>query len=260
MPERSGIFYTDQGQGFPIVLIHGFCETHEIWQSFSRELSKHYRVICFDLPGFGNSKLLPDGFSIVDVATHVQKFLTDLRVHSCAVIGHSLGGYVTLELVNRSPRLVKAFGLFHSTAYPDTDEKRISRNKVVEFVTSHGVTPFTSSFIPPLFFDQSNPHIPEVVKLASKTPLETLISYTKAMRDRFARTDVLANFTGPILFLAGEKDTGISPDSVRKQADLAKNPTLHIIENVAHMGMFEKEEPTLSLVNDFLLVSKNDFP
>lgn len=259
MPDHSGIFYTDQGKGIPVVLIHGFCETHEIWNSFSNQLSENYRIICLDLPGFGKSKLLPEGFSIADVATRVLKFLAALKIESCIVIGHSLGGYVTLEMAQQQPQFIKAFGLFHSTAYPDSEEKKISRNKVIEFVTKNGVALFTESFIPPLFYDQSNKQIPAVVKLASATPLTTLISYVKAMRDRPDRTSVIRDFHNPILIIAGEKDTGISPDSLKKQADLAQNATLLTLGNVAHMGMFESEELALKRINEFIQVRLTDF-
>jgi len=252
MPEQSGIFYTDQGKGFPVVLIHGFCETHEIWDSFSKKLSTDFRIICLDLPGFGKSKLLPAGFSIADVATKILALLTELKIEKCIAIGHSLGGYVTLAMTDQGKDVIMAFGLFHSTAYPDAEERKISRNKVIEFVSNHGVVPFIESFIPPLFYDQSNPHINPLVKLGSSTRPETLIAYVKAMRDRPDRTSVLKEFKGPILFIGGEKDAGISPESVKKQANLASKATLHILPDVAHVGMFEDEKATLEQVKEFL--------
>ena len=259
MPDQSGIFYTDNGSGIPVVFLHGFCETHQIWQSFSSSLSENYRVICLDLPGFGQSKLLPTGFSIADVASNVISFLKGLKVESCVLVGHSLGGYVTLEMAHQQPEFVNGFCLFHSTAYPDSEEKKISRNKVIEFVTKNGVRPFTESFIPPLFYVQTNEQIATVVKMASNTPLETLIAYVKSMRDRPDRTNVLREFAKPILFIAGEKDAGISVESVQKQADLAQKATLLTLPNVAHMGMFENKQRTLGKVNEFLQDRLADF-
>ena len=253
MPEQAGIFYTDQGKGFPVLLIHGFCETHQIWESFSKELSKDFRILSIDLPGFGKSELLREPFSVTDVGLRVLEFLKELKIESCIPIGHSLGGYVTLAMAEKQSKIFKAFGLFHSTAYPDTEERRLSRNKVIEFVTKHGVTTFIESFIPPLFYDQSNPHILPLVRLASQTKAETLIAYIKAMRDRPDRTNVLEQFQGPILFIAGEKDAGISPESVKKQASLASNVTFNLLPGIAHMGMFESEEVTLTLIHKFLV-------
>src|SRR5688572_5895818 len=252
MPEQAGIFYTDQGKGFPVLLIHGFCETHQIWESFSNELSKDFRILSIDLPGFGKSALLQEPFSLTDVGLSVLEFLKELKIESCISIGHSLGGYVALAMAEKQPKLFKAFGLFHSTAYPDSEERKLSRNKVIEFVSKYGVTTFIESFIPPLFNDQSNPHILPLVRLASQTKAETLIAYVKAMRDRPDRTNVLQQFQGSILFIAGDKDVGISPDSIKKQAGLALNVNLNLLPHVAHMGMFESEVMTLGLVCKFL--------
>lgn len=252
MPEQAGIFYTDQGKGFPVLLIHGFCETHQIWDSFSNELSKEFRILSIDLPGFGKSALLPSPFSLADVGLRVLEFIKELEIESCISIGHSLGGYVNLAMANQQPELFKAFGLFHSTAYADSEERKFSRNKVIEFVTKHGVTPFIDSFIPPLFNDQTNHHILPLVRLATQTKTETLVAYVNAMRDRPDRTNVLEQFQRSILFIAGEKDSGISPESIKKQASLALNADFNLLPDVAHMGMFECEAVTLRLIHKFL--------
>jgi len=252
MPEHPGIFFKDEGEGFPVLLIHGFCETHAIWKSLSNKLSKNNRVISIDLPGFGKSPLLPTPFSIDDVAEKVLEWLSFQQINNCIVIGHSLGGYVTLSMVGKRPQLFKAFGLFHSTAYSDSSEKKLSRNKVIEFVSNNGVQPFIESFIPPLFYNQTNLHIPDVVELALETRMETLLSYVSAMRDRPDTTNVLGDFGGPILFIAGDKDGVVSPESLQQQSLLASEPTLLIMPETAHMGMFENEPLILNQIQFFL--------
>lgn len=253
MPEQATIFYTDQGKGFPVVLIHGFCETHEVWTRFAQQLSKDFRVISVDLPGFGKSKSLPKGFSVVDAASKINELLVKLDIEKCIPVGHSLGGYVTLAMVNQQTSLFSGFGLFHSTAYADSDERKAARNKVIEFVSKNGVPAFIETFIPPLFYDKANPDIPFAVTMALQTTLETLTGYASAMRDRPDLTSVIKKFNNPIMFVAGEKDTVIPPETLQKQAELAAKPNLHVIPNVAHMGMFEKEAETLNLTRKFLV-------
>lgn len=252
MPDHSGIHYSDRGKRFPVLLIHGFCETSEIWNSLSEKLTKDFRILSIDLPGFGGSKLLPEPFSLGDVATKVLQWLDDMKIESCIVIGHSLGGYVTLAMVEQQPEKIKAFALFHSTAYSDSEERKLSRNKVMEFVSTHGVAPFVDSFIPPLFYNQTNPHIPGVVKLARQTRKESLLAYVKAMRDRPDRSMVLKDFQGSVLFLAGDNDSGIPSETVKKQALLNPRSILQILPSVAHMGMFEDEFTSHAIVRDFL--------
>jgi pimeloyl-ACP methyl ester carboxylesterase len=253
MPEQGNVFYTDQGTGFPVILIHGFCETHEVWTRFAQQLSKVFRVISVDLPGFGKSKSLPKGFSVADAASRINELLVQLEITACIPVGHSLGGYITLAMVNQQASLFSGFGLFHSTAYADSEERKASRNKVIEFVSKNGVAAFIETFIPPLFYDTSNPHIPFAVKMALQTKQETLIGYAQAMRDRPDLTSVIEKFNNPIIFIAGEKDTVIPLETLQKQAELAAKPQLYVIPNVAHMGMFEKETETLNLTREFLV-------
>ena len=253
MPEHVNIFYTDQGRGFPVVLIHGFCETHEVWTRFAQQLSNDFRVISVDLPGFGKSKSLPEGFSVADAASKINELLVQLEIEKCIPVGHSLGGYVTLAMVNQQTSLFPGFGLFHSTAYADSEERKAARNKVIEFVSKNGVSAFIETFIPPLFHDKANPHIPFAVKMALQTKEETLIGYAKAMRDRPDLTSVIKKFNNPIIFIAGEKDTVIPSETLQKQAELAAKPHLYIIQNTAHMGMFEKEAETLNLIREFIV-------
>jgi pimeloyl-ACP methyl ester carboxylesterase len=252
MPKKNGLFYTDQGTGLPVILIHGFCETHEVWEGLAADLSTSYRVICIDLPGFGSSDLQARAFSLLNIAEDINRLLEALAISKCVAIGHSLGGYVTLAMVESNPTLFSGFCLYHSTAYPDSDEKKLSRNKVIEFVRAHGVAPFIESFIPPLFSNQSNPHIPGAIAIGLKTKVETLSAYAAAMRDRPDRTFVLKEFNNPILFLAGERDTVIPVDAVRSQAQVAKISSLVVLKSVAHMGMFEDKLTSLTSIEAFL--------
>ena len=226
-----------------------------MWTRFAQQLSKAFRVISVDLPGFGKSKSLSEGFSIADAASKVNELLTKLEITTCVAVGHSLGGYVTLAMVDQQAALFSGFGLFHSTAYADSDERKEARNKVIEFVSKNGVAAFIETFIPPLFHDKTNPDIPFAVKMALQTKQETLIGYAKAMRDRPDLTSVIQKFNNPIIFIAGEKDTVIPPDTLQKQAKLASKPHLFTLQQTAHMGMFEKETETLNHIRQFLVKS-----
>src|ERR1041385_8521417 len=99
----SPIFYRTVGKGHPVVLIHGFCETHEIWNGFADQLAEKFLVLAPDLPGFGESAILQTPFSIADVASVVIEWIDQLNLKSPIVVGHSLGGYVTLAMAKKSP-------------------------------------------------------------------------------------------------------------------------------------------------------------
>ncbi|HKZ38407.1 MAG TPA: alpha/beta hydrolase, partial [Chryseolinea sp.] len=94
--------------------------------------------------------------------------------------------------------------------------------------------------------------IPKVTRVAGAASEEAVIGYTLAMRDRADQIKTLERFKNPTLFLAGKKDPGIPFDSVLKQASYCQNPQIHLLENAAHMGMFEFPEETAAQIKDFL--------
>jgi len=246
------ISFREQGQGRPLLLIHGFPFHQQIWDDYISRLSNDFLVLTVDLPGFGKSPKLPIPFSLAEVADALLEFISGKKLEKIGLVGHSLGGYVALSMVEKNAALFSALVLFHSTAYADSSEKKESRSKVVEFVKKNGAEAFTTSFIPPLFVDQHHPALEKVKGIASQASDEAVIGYTLAMRDRPEQIKTLERFKNPTLFLAGKKDPGIPVDSVLKQASYCQNPQIHLLENVAHMGMFELPEETAAKIKDFL--------
>ncbi|MEQ8423228.1 MAG: alpha/beta hydrolase [Cyclobacteriaceae bacterium] len=252
----SKINFKVKGDGHPLILIHGFCETSEIWDSFASKIADGIQVISIDLPGFGKSELPPSPFTLDDIAVELNNWVLKHEFDNSVLLGHSLGGYVSLAMVARRPELFKAFGLFHSTARPDTEVKRLNRIKVIEFVRAHGIAPFAESFIPGLYYQKNHPSIGLALKIALETPKSTFMDYTIAMRDRPSRERVIADSEIPVLIIAGQNDTVIEVKSLEEQATLNEKVSFHSLSNVGHMGMFEAENETLSIVNDFILKVK----
>ena len=248
----AAISFQQRGTGKPVILLHGFPMDNTVWNAFAEALSSDYTVFTPDLPGFGGSELLAHGFSIADVAESLAQSVVEQNLTDAVVIGHSLGGYVALALVEKKPQAFAGLGLFHSTAYADSDEKKQSRTKAIEFIDKNGVLAFTSNFIQPLFTNPAHPDIQTVKRITAKSSTEAVKGYTLAMRDRPDRTHVLSSFSKPVLFIGGVKDGGIPADSIRKQATLSAKADVHILDDVAHMGMFEKPRETENIVRAFL--------
>ena len=253
---KEKIFFRRLGQGIPVILIHGFCETHEIWSGFAENLSEKFEVFVIDLPGFGESPIPKVPFSINDIGTIILDWIDQNKIVQPVVIGHSLGGYVTLALASQASEKINGIGLFHSTAYPDSDERKANRNKVIAFVKKNGKDLFIDTYVPGLFFDKGNPAIPLVDKIARKTSTQTLLAYTAAMRDRPSSIEFLKSYAKPTLILAGENDSIIPVEAARELARLAPNAALHTLKETGHMTMYESPEEAQAIVSDFILAAR----
>ncbi|SFU08083.1 Pimeloyl-ACP methyl ester carboxylesterase [Algoriphagus locisalis] len=249
----SSISFFEKGEGQPIVLIHGFCEIGEMWADFADALSNQFRVICPDLPGCGNSPLSLSQNSLEEVAVQLEEWMEENSIHDPIVIGHSLGGYVTLALLELMGDKLQAVGLFHSTAFADDEEKKEMRDRTVIFLKKHGVDKFVTSFVPPLFPEERREELDSEINLAieqaKRCTLDGLITYTKAMRDRKDRFEVLKNFSGSKLMIAGMLDGAVKIDASRKHKEAVTD--YFELENTGHVGMIERKEESLKIVREF---------
>lgn len=251
----SGIHFFEKGKGQPVVLIHGFCESGKMWEDFSEKLSKEFRVICPDLPGFGDSPISGDQISLEEVAVILEEWLDSNLIENPIVIGHSLGGYVTLALLELMGSRIKAIGLFHSTAFPDDADKKEMRNRTITFLKKNGVEKFVTSFVPPLFPENRRAElsrkIESAIEDAKRSSLSGLVAYSAAMRDRKDRVEILRNFSGPKLLIAGTEDGAVKIESSRAQKDAFSSYAE--LEGVGHMGMVEERQKTLEIVRNFCI-------
>lgn len=253
------IVYTDRGAGPVIVFVHGFCESKAIWNAFAEKLSTSCRVVCVDLPGFGESHLNQDAISMEWFADELQKLIRLLGISEFVYVGHSLGGYVGLAYAEKYPTYLKGLCLFHSTAYADPEERKINRDKTIAFIYKYGADLFTQSFIEPLFLLQNRQHlkneITELKAIAKQSSEKGIIATTKAMRDRLDRTHVLQTLNVPVLLIGGRNDATIPIEKLKEQSHLSSHIQLAEIENCGHMGMYEQKEKTFDVLHSFLLTS-----
>jgi pimeloyl-ACP methyl ester carboxylesterase len=244
-----------EGQGSPIVFIHGFCESLHIWDFFIPHFTAQHLVIRIDLPGHGQSAGLGYETSVEKMAFQLKETLDSLHMGPPVLVGHSLGGYVALAYAEMFPDHIKGLCLFHSTAFEDSPEKKENRNKTIEFVEKHGVEPFTAPFVPGLFFHKRRELMKEkidfAIEIARQMNKENIISTIGAMRDRKNRIDVLKELRVPFALIAGKDDTAVTLDKSIEQCHLALQSHVLFLGETAHMGLFEREEACKNFLSGF---------
>lgn len=256
--QNKKIFYQVAGSGPTVFLIHGFGENGNVFAPQVSFLKDHYRLIVPDLPGSGQSEPLEGSPSLADFADIIfriaQKECGDKEKYS--VFGHSMGGYTTMAFAEKYMENLAAFGLLHSSAYADTDDKKESRKKSIGFIRSNGGKAFLKTITPDLFSDSSKKshpgYIQRLLDLADGMADETLIQYYHAMINRPDRSAVLKQSTIPVLFMIGKHDKVVPLEAALKQSQLPAIASVNILDDSAHMGMWEEEEKFNRKFKEFL--------
>jgi pimeloyl-ACP methyl ester carboxylesterase len=256
---EKNLFYADKGTGTPLVLIHGFCEDNTIWDSFVKFLPNDVRIIRPDLPGFGKSEL-PDGeISIDTYADALYEILKKEDINKCLIVGHSMGGYTVLAFAAKYPEMLTGMALFHSFAFADDDNKKQDRLRAIDFVNKNGVEIYIDELYPKLFapdfYSKNKEFILQLKKHAYRFSSGGITAAINAMRERPDRTGVLKNSQVPVLFIVGKQDNAILFEKSHMHFALPNVSQIVILDDVAHMGMFEATEECAKEIAGFRLLT-----
>ncbi|MDI3320034.1 alpha/beta fold hydrolase [Pinibacter soli] len=247
--------YTVHGSGAPVMLLHGFAEDHEVWANQVAVLEKNYTVIIPDLPGSGGSDKL-DEISMETMAETVKSILENEKIGQAVVIGHSMGGYIALAFAEKYPQFLKGLGLFHSTAFPDTEEKKETRRKGIEFIKKNGAYLFIKQTTPNLFTEnyklKNSDKVVTFIEHLKDFEAESLIAYYYAMIARPDRTLVLKNFSKPVLLIIGKNDIAVPYKDSLALSHLSSTTYVTILEHSAHMGMMEEISKSNEALESYL--------
>ena len=253
------IAYRIDGEGIPLILIHGFCEDATIWDNFITGLTG-MKIIRPDISGFGGSELLTNN-SIESMAESMKAVLDAEGIKKCIMVGHSLGGYITLAFAKKYGNMLEGIGLFHSHPFPDNDEKKQERLKSIHFIEKNGHIVYVKQLIPRLFaelFASSNEFlINSLIFKASYFRPTSIISALNAMMQRGDYTDIIKNCSVPVLLIVGKLDKSIPYAVSKKMLDLPSVADIHILSTVAHMGLFTERDYTVKVVQEFVSLCKN---
>ena len=252
--QKKKINYRVSGEGSTVVLLHGYCEDQKMWDHFI-PLLPSAKYITIDLPGFGSSEVISN-ISIEGMAEVVMEVLKELQIDKVTLIGHSMGGYISLAFAEKFPSALIGLGLFHTHPYEDADSQKAARNKSIDFLKRNGAAIYAKQLIPKLFPEGftkfNNALLDKLIFRASQFPVEGLIYGQQAMRDRPDRSHILERVDFPVQYMIGKKDSTLDEKRLIEQTTLARNSLIHILPNVGHMGMFETPEKTANLVGEFI--------
>ena len=249
------LFYIDEGRGIPVVLLHGYLESSLVWDDFASNLKRTNRVVRLDLPGHGLSGEHGDVHTMEFMADAVRHVLALANVNKCILVGHSMGGYVTLAFAKKYPELLNGFVLFHSTPNPDSEEKRALRDKEIELLKEDKLELIARTTAPNGFARDNRKRfadfIDECVEMYSVNEKAGVIASLNGMKIREDMNEFVASTTIPHMFVFGMKDFYISWEVA--EGLMAKFPKAEalVLENSGHMGFVEEPKKSLEAIVAF---------
>jgi pimeloyl-ACP methyl ester carboxylesterase len=258
--------YTACGRGRPLVLVHGHSSAWSLWErSMAGYLQEHYRCYALDLPGHGCSdKPGLDWYTLENFTDTLGAFCRALNVRKVVLIGHSMGGMISLNLALTCPALVDRLILVapvvrgNYLAYLDPLlrlEGLVRRPAAEHLFALYRRIPvlallaILSTYAHPRMLLSSS-FRREVANL-NRCTAQSLFGSYKAIR----RTDLtphLGRLRSPTLVLTGDKDRVVPPDQARLIAAKAPGAELVIIPGAGHILMDEVPQRFDEAVRPFL--------
>ncbi|RHW38294.1 alpha/beta hydrolase [Lysinibacillus yapensis] len=242
------LHYIREGAGDPLVLIHGFLGSKDLFKDVIPDLAKHFDVIAIDLPGHGQSEVEQDTYTVYDYAKAVAQVLQHEYITEAIWLGHSLGGYIVLAALEQNIAPINKAILAYSSDLADTEEQKEKRTEQQQKIAEKGVETFVDEMIGG-FFSKENIKPKEEIEIASRIAYQAsekgLILALEAMKTRPEQHGFIEQTSTPILIIEGLQDEVVKPIQT-------ENPIVHKVQtNTGHLGMLENPQKFVEAILDF---------
>lgn len=242
------------GVGYPVVFLHGFLECNSMWESIIPKLNG-IKAILVELPGHGESPSYPleERMTLRNISISVRGILESLDIQNYDIVGHSLGGYVALDMKKLDKlNSIEKVVLLNSHPWSDSELKKKERTRIVNIV-EHNKSLFLNEAIPNLFRDpvKFKKEVQDQLGEATKMSKEGIIQSLVAMRDRENSLGVMDDLAEKCLVIQGKHDHLIPFIEMRVLAEKLGN-SYYLVEEAGHMAHFESESEVVEKINSFI--------
>lgn len=256
------VHYRDEGQGFPIVLVHGTGASLHTWEAWTDDLERDYRVIRMDLPAFGLTGPHPGRDYTLDAyVSFLDGFVEKLNLESFHLAGNSLGGNIAWLYAARHPDKVAKLVLLDPGGYhPGSGRKSPGAiglaktpvlNQLIKIITPRSLV---EDNLLSVYHDDSKVTeelIDQYFELTLR-PGNRQAFIDRAKTPAVDHTDELKNIEAPTLIIWGAEDTWIDPDHAGFFLEAIPQAKLEMMKEVGHIPMEEAPEASVQILRKFL--------
>lgn len=247
--QDSKIYYTHEGSGNPLVLLHGFLESSNIWKEWFTEFARHRKIVCIDLPGHGRSQCIGKIHSMEMMAEVILIVLEELKIDQATFAGHSMGGYVLLSFLEKSPEYVKNIVLLNSTPAADSLDRKMNRERSVHLVRknkSSFINMALNNLLPPEAHQKFSHELDIMKRDALRFSVEGIVALLEGMKIRTDKSQVLRSFKGEKYFIAGRNDPILDFEGLKSVAEATDSRFIPVPGG--HMSLIESKEEIKKIV------------
>lgn len=249
-------FYTDDGGGLPILFLHAFPLNSSMWRAQRRDLNSFFRVLTYDLPGFGRGGDFVEGFGIDDAADMAVTLLDDRGIDRAVFCGCSMGGYIALSALRRHPDRLSGVILANTRAGADSLAAQKNRAEQAAGIREGGLQEFLDEMLGKLLGESTVSSAPDVVRcvedVLSHASAEGTAGMLEAMAVRQDSEDLLRDTRVPVCIISGSEDTLIPPAEAEHMHSLLRDGELNIIPNAGHLSCLERPVRFNTIIRDFI--------
>ncbi len=250
------IFYTSQGSGPPIVLLHGFPLNHTIWTPEIEELSRDFQVVTPDLRGHGKSEVTLGVYGMDLFAQDLKALLDHLRIERIILGGLSMGGYVAFAFLKQFREKVQALILADTKAEADTMESQDRREQQAREALRDGTEPLANRLIQTMLTTETRQSdkalTSQVYEMMRLTNPIGVAGALRGMAQRPDSTPLLSSLRIPTLILVGEKDSTTPLSDAQKMSTAIGGSELVIVPRSAHLTSLENPKSVNVALRRFL--------
>jgi pimeloyl-ACP methyl ester carboxylesterase len=244
--------------GLPIIFLHGFLETGDIWNAWLSGSSFKNPVFIPDLPGHGASQPWKKGQGFQEWVIYIKEFI-DSQLgcdNNFIVIGHSMGGYLALEMAALFPEKVEKLILLHSTPMPDAAFQVSRRKRQIRAIENGKARLLTKDVGATMFAPKNQQPLALTGQIlnqkARECSYEGVINALEAIMNRRNFVSVLQKNMNRALLITGGKDPFMPEAHIRLIIDTFPDLKQVHFPDCGHAAFLEEPDKTIEVVNGFI--------
>jgi len=244
------------GSGYPLILVHGHPFDRSMWNPQIEALQTHYKVITFDLRGYGASESSASYVPLHRFAEDIEAIRQALQLEQFALAGLSMGGQIALEYYRCYPQRVGALLLLDTFATLDSAAGQQQRRDNADRITRYGMAAYAAELLPGMVAAATIEHQPAVadfvLRMMQAAPPTGAAAALRGRADRLDYTALLPTIQVPVLVLVGSEDAFTPVADAAFMQERIPGAQLAVLQGVGHLPTLEAPVECTEIIAEFL--------